>query len=76
MAASVIDRYLDGDGTLDERLVDEVPLTPALGPADGFAQRARAATPWAADQSCAEADRCLQCDLRLSMARVRFWGDY
>lgn len=28
------------------------------------------------EEICAEADRCLQCDLRLQIAAPRLWGDY
>jgi len=28
------------------------------------------------DMAADEAGRCLQCDLRLKIARVKFWGDY
>jgi formate dehydrogenase beta subunit len=76
-AASVVDRYLGGDGELDEELTAKKPPSPFLGPGVGFAGRDRESLPLIDDQgACGESERCLQCDLRLSMTRVRFWGDY
>lgn len=75
-AASVIDRYLGGSGEIEERLADVAGPSPVLGPGDGFAGLGRISPLGAEAEACGESERCLQCDLRLKMARVRFWGDY
>jgi NADPH-dependent glutamate synthase beta subunit-like oxidoreductase len=68
-AASVIDRYLGGEGDLEERLVDLRDPAPFIGRFEDFAALERCA-------GAEEAARCLQCDLRLKMTPLRFWGDY
>lgn len=69
-AASAIDRYLGGDGIIDEQLAPETPLDPWLGREEGYAARMRC------EEVTAEAERCLQCDLRLQISPIRFWGEY
>jgi NADPH-dependent glutamate synthase beta subunit-like oxidoreductase/formate hydrogenlyase subunit 6/NADH:ubiquinone oxidoreductase subunit I len=68
-AAAAVDRYLGGEGDLEERLVEVREPDPWFGPREGFAALERC-------QGDAEAERCLRCDVRLKMAPVRFWGDY
>ncbi len=85
-AATSIDRYLGGDGVIDETLVQLPQLNHWLGREEGFADKARLMTrrvPVAdrADfrevdlgfgngDASAEAARCLQCDLRLAISDV------
>ena len=87
-----IDRYLGGDGQIDEALVERT-ANPHIGQAEGFAalprveQELRDASERAADnadvyhtytceQAQCESDRCLQCDLRLQFQRVKLWNEY
>lgn len=93
-AASLIDRYLGGDGEIDETLVERVPAVHNIGRIDGFAvqKRAEPEIPCAADrlknewdkvdlnfeesQAGCEAGRCLQCDLRVPITKVKIWTAY
>jgi NADPH-dependent glutamate synthase beta subunit-like oxidoreductase len=68
-AASAIDRYLGGDGLIDERLAPDAAPTPCIGREEGYAVRTRSA------DAPVEAERCLQCDLRLQIAPTKFWGE-
>ena len=87
-----IDRYLGGDGQIDETLVERA-ADPHIGQAEGFAalprveQELRDATERSADnadvyhtytceQAQCESSRCLQCDLRLQFQRVKLWNEY
>jgi NADPH-dependent glutamate synthase beta subunit-like oxidoreductase len=91
--AAAVDRYLGGDGVIDEQLapVEEPPAW--LGPDDDFVKLNRLkATPVRVEnrienfcnvlepmeekEAISESSRCLQCDLRLKITPVRFWGDY
>lgn len=73
--AMSVDRYLGGDGNIEERLYDRVPANPKIGIIEGFSHLERN------DLLCNECDaqkesqRCLQCDLRVQIQKVRFWGD-
>ncbi len=69
-AASAIDRYLGGDGVIDEQLAPEMAPAPCIGREEGYAARTRA------EDAPVEAERCLQCDLRLQIAPTKFWGEY
>lgn len=92
-AASAIDRYLGGDGKIDEELSPAQQANPCIGRATDRERAARVepAVTEAAERvtsfdpmdhgfSCeaagCEADRCLQCDLRLQIAPQKFWSDY
>jgi NADPH-dependent glutamate synthase beta subunit-like oxidoreductase/Pyruvate/2-oxoacid:ferredoxin oxidoreductase delta subunit/ferredoxin len=96
--ASLIDKYLGGDGLIDETLVErirepELPELPNLDESADFvgAKRQEAGIRPAAERRCDclpvtdsymperaafEASRCLQCDLRKDIAKVRFWTEY
>lgn len=71
-AASAIDKFLGGEGVIDEELIDaEIPNF-WTGPDEGFADRARVIHPLLLqeatnDQAIAEAGRCLRCDLRFQL---------
>ena len=69
-AAGAIDLYLGGDGIIDEVLAPVAPMKPWIGREEGYALRPRCT-----DES-GEAERCLQCDLRLEIAPRKFWGEY
>lgn len=69
-AASAIDRYLGGDGVIDEVLAPEDGRKPWIGREEGFAARTRC------EEAPCEAERCLQCDLRLDISPAKFWGEY
>ena len=86
-AASSIDKFLGGDGDINETFVEMSSLKPAMGRRDkGFADLKRIerhAIPLSErhdgfrevqlglkdDQAIEEANRCLQCDLELSLAQ-------
>ena len=74
-AAAAIDRYLGGDGLIEESLASEDKPYAWLGPGEGFAGLPRM-TDGQEEAVVAESSRCLKCDLRLKMTPVKFWGDY
>ena len=91
-AAQAIDRYLGGDGVIDEVLCDRTP-NPEIGKIEGFAaipkekQQLREADERKHDfndvyctLTCAQAGnesgRCLQCDLRTMLDKVKPWTEY
>jgi len=91
--AAAVDRYLGGNGDIDEKLAPDETPDAWLGPADGFAALSRCKERLSGVEgrikSCCgivrsqdeedmvkEASRCLQCDLRLKITPVKFWGDY
>lgn len=91
--AMAIDRYLGGDGNIDERLVPDTPVKTWLGPNENFARLDRCAQycigveerlagfcmmvdTLEEEEAQEESSRCLQCDLRLKISPVKFWGDY
>ena len=90
--AEIIDKYLGGDGNIDEHLVDRSAY-PWIGSVENFAEIPRnemAIRPaeqrkadfapvsegFTCDQSKCETGRCLQCDLRLQISPQKFWNDY
>lgn len=95
-AIAAIDRYLGGDGQIEEALAPEQFANPCIGCQEHFADLPRTepkvvpaperVTNW---KSCgpmdqgfdlalakAEANRCLQCDLRFQITEHRLWSDY
>ena len=91
-AASLMDKYLGGDGEIGETLVERE-RDPEIGKVEGFAKIARsemAVKPAAerrenfepisdgftCDQADCESGRCLQCDLRKDIRRVKMWTEY
>lgn len=91
-AAVLMDRYLGGDGVIDERLVERQ-RDPSIGEAEGFAaiprqelavrpaqERRQDFAPVTEGFTCAQAScesgRCLQCDLRPDLKRVKLWTEY
>jgi formate dehydrogenase beta subunit len=68
--ATAVDLFLDGSGSIEERLVPAAEPDAFLGPGEGFATLSRCNDPER------ESQRCLQCDLRLKIRTVKLWGDY
>ncbi len=92
-AAIAADRYLEGNGIIDEKLADVREPEKCIGFRDGFAfmkrseeacippeERVRSFEKVLRDMDEKTADeesgRCLQCDLRLKIQSVKFWGNY
>ena len=92
-AAMAVDRFLGGDGVIDEPLAPVEPLVRWIGREEDFASRRRSISScneaedrWHdfrevlrtldEDTAVEEARRCLQCDLRLKITPVKFWGEY
>ncbi len=92
-AAEQMDKYLGGEGCIDETLAPEQHRCPYIGAVEGFAGLLREETrvlpveervkSFAAmdlgfdeHRACAEANRCLQCDLRLDIAPQKFWSSF
>jgi formate dehydrogenase beta subunit len=92
-AAAAVDRFLGGNGIIDEQLVPPAEPEPCLGYEEGFAfiKRGEPKNIPAAERlkgfdkvvvdmdeatAICEARRCLQCDLRLKITSVKFWGSY
>jgi NADPH-dependent glutamate synthase beta subunit-like oxidoreductase/ferredoxin/NAD-dependent dihydropyrimidine dehydrogenase PreA subunit len=73
-AASCIDKFLGGDGNVEEKLAPEQTADERLEKT-GIAALERQTC---ADEASAarETQRCLQCDLRLQLAPQKFWSDY
>lgn len=90
--ASLMDAYLGGDGIIDETLTErkreakigigsdihvaarnELMVKPAAERKENFAPVFEGFT---CDQSTCEANRCLQCDLRTDLKRVKMWTEY
>ncbi len=92
-AAVAMDRYLEGSGIIDEKLVAVTEPSAVLGMEEGFAlmQRCRESRipveerlksfcrvveDMDEEAAAEESSRCLQCDLRLKITPVKFWGNY
>jgi formate dehydrogenase (NADP+) beta subunit len=69
-AASAIDSYLGGDGVIEEQLAPETASARCIGREEGYSGRRRSV------DAPVEAERCLQCDLRMQISPPRFWGEY
>lgn len=91
-AASEIDRYLGGDGCIDETLVERE-YEPHVGECPDFAYLTRVEQEllpaqqriscddnvyrtYSCQEAACEAGRCLQCDLRAAIKPERKWSDY
>ncbi|QIB68707.1 FAD-dependent oxidoreductase [Aminipila butyrica] len=74
-AARSVDRYLGGDGNIEEILYDREGANPQIGVIEGFAQLERRNVFGSCRDAQQESARCLQCDLRLQIQQVKFWGD-
>ena len=91
--AMVVDRYLGGDGDIEEVLAPVQAPDAWLGPDEQFARHDRCAKYCIGveerlagfccltqtldeEEAAKESYRCLQCDLRMRISPVKFWGDY
>lgn len=91
-AAQLMDKYLGGDGNIDETLVERE-RNPEIGKAEDFykipreemeikpaAERKDNFLPisdgLSCDQATCESGRCLQCDLRKDISKVKLWTAY
>jgi len=92
-AAATIDRYLGGEGRIDELLIPFTEGNPKIGKIEGFAEikrelatlrpseeRSSDFKPVSGGLECAQAsresERCLQCDLRKQISKVKLWTGY
>ncbi len=74
-AAVNIDKYLGGDGNIEERLYERAKPEANIGTVELFAQLERIDRFKDSGDATAEALRCLQCDLRTDLQRVKYWVD-
>ncbi|SMP42887.1 FAD-dependent oxidoreductase [Anoxynatronum buryatiense] len=74
-AAMGIDRYLGGDGSIDEELFQREKNNPSIGTCQNFGQLERISCFQHQEDACSETLRCLQCDLRVDLQKVKYWVD-
>lgn len=91
--AIAVDKFLGGEGEIDEALAPIEEAERWLGPGESFASLKRSKpscveaaervnsfcciVPSLDDEAAVfESKRCLQCDLRLKITPVKFWGEY
>jgi NADPH-dependent glutamate synthase beta subunit-like oxidoreductase/formate hydrogenlyase subunit 6/NADH:ubiquinone oxidoreductase subunit I len=74
-AAIHIDRYLGGDGNIEEKLYERPKPEVNIGTVELFAQLERIDRFKDAGAATAESLRCLQCDLRTELQKVKYWVD-
>lgn len=74
-AAESIDRYLGGNGEIQDVLYERRPSNPQIGVIENFAALERNHHIHGHCTAGNEGTRCLQCDLRLNIQKVRYWVD-
>lgn len=74
-AAMNIDKYLGGDGNIDEVLFEREPLNSKIGTIENFSRLERKDHIENEADARGESMRCLQCDLRLDIKKVKLWVD-
>lgn len=74
-SAMSVDRYLGGDGNIEENLYDRASAHPRIGVVEGFSGLKRTDALCSTCDAEKESLRCLQCHLRLQIQKVRYWGD-
>lgn len=74
-AAINIDKYLGGDGNIDEVLFEREPLNPKISTIENFSHLERKHHIENEVDAKEESIRCLQCDLRLDIKKVKLWVD-
>lgn len=74
-AAMSIDKFLGGDGDIEETLYEREKLEPSIGVIEGFTGLERIDHLKDTCDAHAESIRCLQCDLRLDLQKVKYWVD-
>lgn len=78
-AASIIGQELNGDGDIEDKLTNDVIPDQHLGREEGFLEAKREGCEnhcYNESSACAEAQRCLQCDLRTQITRPKLWIQY
>ncbi len=92
-AACLIDRYLGGNGQIDEQLILYESGDPKIGKVESFTEKPREVMavrpsqerksdfePLSAglldSQASKESGRCLQCDLRRQITKIKLWTEY
>jgi NADPH-dependent glutamate synthase beta subunit-like oxidoreductase len=73
--SSEMDRFLGGDGVVDESYVDNYLAPACIGPSDMPFWGKRLECAAVSEEARLQAKRCLQCDLRLQIAKPRIWTD-
>lgn len=74
-AAMSIDKYLGGDGNIEETLYDRIKPDSNIGTIENFSKLKRVEHLCSECDAKGEALRCLQCDLRLDIQKVKYWVD-
>jgi len=74
-ASAQADLYLGGDGNVELVLYERDKRIDNIGVIDGFAKILKCGFIEDDSSGMTEASRCLQCDLRLSIPKVKYWGD-
>lgn len=74
-AAMNIDKYLGGDGNIEETLFEREKLNHRIGTIEEFSKLKRIEHIKDACDASTEAIRCLQCDLRQDIQKVKYWVD-
>jgi formate dehydrogenase (NADP+) beta subunit len=73
-AAASLDRYLGGDGDIEDAYFDRPRHDPVLGTVPNFAQLSRTDCNTPEAVRC-EASRCLHCEIRPDLDAVKYWTD-
>lgn len=74
-AAENIDKYLGGDGQIDEELFPRETPETSIGVIENFAKLERKCSLNSLCEAKGESARCLQCDLRLTITKDKIWVD-
>jgi len=74
-AAMQIDKYLGGNGNIEETLFEREKPNPNIGGMEHFAQLERMERLTTSCEAKGESVRCLQCDLRLDIQKDKIWVD-
>lgn len=74
-AAMNIDMYLGGDGDISEQFYERPKKNSHIGTKENFAKLKRKDIFNNGFEATEECGRCLQCDLRLDIQKVRYWVD-
>ncbi|MCV2394312.1 FAD-dependent oxidoreductase [Actinotalea sp. M2MS4P-6] len=73
-AASSLDRYLGGDGDIEDTYYERPEHDPAIGTIPNFSQLTRTDCR-TAEAVATETSRCLHCELRPDLSTVKYWTD-
>ncbi len=74
-AAMNIDKYLGGDGRIEDTFYERPAQNSNIGVIENFAAISRVESFHNACDANREGSRCLQCDLRLDIQSVKYWVD-